>query len=149
MAAKNEDIFDADELIAGRAVASLPRPKAPADLASRTLARIAASAPVKRTLWLLRPITNPFARCAAAAGIMLAVFPMTDLDMADKLGPRIEDRVVGSHVVDRVEIIVDDLLPTNSESYSQGELDALLNVRPASKPQYKIRPVKSHTQPRV
>src|SRR4051812_30383626 len=111
---------------AGEAIRSLARPQAPRDLASRTLARVMAElAPVKRKWLVLRPITHPVARVLAAASIMMVLFPMTTLDVADPLGSRIEERIVGANVVNRVENFVDRILVrTGPATYSQTDLDA-------------------------
>jgi hypothetical protein len=150
MSEEKFDLSDSKLLEAGQAVARLSRPRVPSDLASRTLARIAQSKPLRKTMLVLRPITNPLARVAAAAGIMLALFPMTDMDVAESLGSHIESRVVGPKVVDRVENLVDGLLlRVNYQGYSQTELDAVINVRSVNNPANKAKIAKPHIQPHV
>jgi hypothetical protein len=127
---QDDELTEPELLNAGRAVAGLSRPAPPAGLAARTLAYVVAQcAPVRKRLWILRPITHPLARVLAAAGIMLTLFPMTTLDLAAPLGTRIEEHVVGRKVVDRVEGLVDRLLVRNGPaSYSQADLDAVVGV---------------------
>lgn len=133
--------FDAQMLEAGNAVARLSRPKVPQGLAARTLARIAAaSAPVRQRLWLFRPITNPSARCAAAAAILMALVPLSDIELAGHIGSRIEDRVVGRQVMDRVETIMDGVLPRGlPNGYSQADLDAVSNSHSTNRRALKIQ----------
>jgi len=90
--------------------------------------------PVKKIIWLLRPITNPFARLAAAAVIILALTPMTDLDMAEPLGSRIQNGLLGEQMAERIEGFVDHLLVMHgSAAYPQAQLDAFMGVnRPAA-----------------
>jgi hypothetical protein len=115
---------------AGDAVARLSRPDAPADLTARTLARaIAGSKPVKRVIWFLRPITHPVARVAAAAMIIAMMSPMTDLNTADALGQRIEQKIIGPQVADHIEGFVDSILVMRgAPGYEQSDLDALMGV---------------------
>ena len=134
--------FEARLLEAGKAVARLPRARAPEGLAARTLARVAAAMPlgVRKRLWILRPITNPFARCAAAAAILLLLVPLSDLDFARTVGSTIEADVVGRRIVDRMENIMDDVLPRGAPGgYSQTELDAFNNVQSTNKSALKIQ----------
>ena len=116
---------------AGEAVARLSRPEAPSNLTARTLARaIAESKPVRRVVWFLRPITHPVARVAAAAMIIAMMSPMTDLNTADVLGQRIEQKIIGPQVADRIEGFVDSLLVMRGvPGYEQSDLDALMGVR--------------------
>ena len=134
--------FEGRLLEAGQAVARLPRAQIPEGLAARTLARVAAAMPlsVRKRIWILRPITNPFARCAAAAAILLLLVPLSDLDFARAVGIKIEDNVVGRRVVDRMENIMDDVLPRGAPSgYLQSELDAFNNVQSTNKSALKIQ----------
>jgi hypothetical protein len=116
------------ELIrAGEAVARLSRPEPPAGLAARTLARISAQyKPIKKVFWMLRPITHPVARVAAAAMIIYALAPMTDFDVASNLGSQIEQHVTGRAFEDHVEALVDTVTSPNGES--QTYLDSFMGV---------------------
>lgn len=134
--------FEPRLLKAANAVANLPRIPVPAGLAARTLARIDAALPLtpRRRAWILRPITNPFARCAAAAAILLLLAPLSDLEFARNMGAKIESDLVGQRVVDRMENIMDDVLPRGTASgYSQFELDAFNNVQSTNKRALKIQ----------
>ena len=139
-------------LEAGDAVARLPRIPAPPGLAARTLARINTAmllTPRKRA-WILRPITNPFARCAAAAAILLLLAPLSDLEFARNMGSKIESDLVGQRVVDHVEDIMDDVLPRSAASgYSQFELDAFNNVQSTNKSALRIQVRSIKTNPGV
>jgi len=122
---------------AGDAVAQLPPVEPPADLVSRTMARIAAGyQPVRRVFWLFRPIFNPVARVAAAAAIILLLLPMADLNLATPLGSRIENRIIGHDATDDLEDFVDAWLIRNGPpDYAQYELDAWIGVpRPSFVP---------------
>ncbi len=137
---------------AAEAVAHLSRPEPPADLVARTLARVAAGyQPIRSRTWILRPITHPLARVMAAAGIMLALFPMTDLEVADPLGSQIEHRIVGPSVVDRFQDFVDHLLVRSGPgSYSQADLDAFMGIpQPAMTPPHRGQNVRMHMHQRV
>ncbi|MFH0938822.1 MAG: hypothetical protein V1899_06035 [Planctomycetota bacterium] len=125
------DLADAELLRASEAVAGLPQPEPPRDLVSRTVARVVKDVySFKKVFWLLRPITNPVARLVAAALIIVILTPMTDLNMADSLGARIEQRILGRRVIDRFEILVDRVLVIRGPSYySQDELDAFMGVQ--------------------
>ena len=105
---------------AGEAVAGLSRPQPPAGLAARALARISASMPAKKVFWMLRPITNPVARIAAAALIIYTLAPLTDIEWGSKLGAQIEEHVTGSSVEDPVENFVDGVLTHYTPGDSQG-----------------------------
>ena len=106
---------------AGEAVARLSRPLPPAGLAARTLARISGScAPVKRIFWMLRPITHPIARIAAAALIIYTLAPMTDMEIGSHLGSQLEEHVLGSTVEDPVEHFVDGVLTHYAPADTQG-----------------------------
>ena len=113
---------------AGELVARLSRPSAPAGLAARTLARISASyqKPIKKVFWMLRPITHPVARVAAAAMIIYALAPMTDLDVASRLGVQIERHVTGHVFENHVEALVDSVI--SSPGDSQPYLDSFMGV---------------------
>ncbi len=122
----------------GKAVASLPMETPPSDLVARTLSRISAGCkPVKRVFWLLRPITHPLARVAAAAMIMAALAPMIGMNVADPLGRRIESSITGSKTTDHVEDFIDGMMRRNP--YSQDELDAVVGIpRPEFKPVRRV-----------
>jgi len=117
------NLNDPKLLRAGDAVARMSRPSAPSGLAARTLARISARFPVKRVFWMMRPITHPVARIAAAALIIYTLAPLTDLDFASKLGAELEQHVFGKRVEDRVEAFVDGVL---IEHYSTSETDGYM-----------------------
>jgi len=104
---------------AGEAVAGLSRPQAPAGLAARALARISSAMPVKKVFWMLRPITHPVARIAAAALIIYTLAPLTDIELGSKLGSQIEQHVTGSSLEDPVEHFVDGVLT----HYTPGDTD--------------------------
>jgi len=125
------DLTDADSVRAGEAVARLPQPEPPHGLASRTVARVIKECqPIRKVIWLLRPITNPLARLAAAALIIVTLTPMTDLDMADPLGARIEHQLIGRRLADRIEVFVDRLLVIHGPPYySQDDLDAFMGIQ--------------------
>lgn len=130
----NEILNDPALARAAQAVAGLPRAEPPGDLAVRTMRRISAECqPVKKVVWLLRPITNPIARLAAAAVIIFTLTPMTDLDMAEPLGSGIQNRIIGQRMAERFETFVDRLLVMNgTQPYPQAQLDAFMGVqRPA------------------
>ena len=113
---------------AGESVARLSRPSAPAGLATRTLARISAQCkPIKKVFWMLRPITHPVARVAAAAMIIYALAPMTDLDVASQLGVQIERHVTGHVFENHVEALVDSVI--SSPGDSQPYLDSFMGVQ--------------------
>jgi hypothetical protein len=125
------NLTDPRLLRAGAAVARLSRPDAPAGLAARTLARISEQyQPIKRVFWMIRPITHPVARIAAAALIIYALAPMTDLDIASRLGVQIEQHVLGASLENHVEALVDNVLirqeirPTEAQPY----LDSFMGV---------------------
>ena len=119
----NENELEPELLAAGRSVARLRRAKAPAGLLDRTLERLAKFPAERPKMWILRPITHPMARFAAAAMLMAMVHSFTYPDVASAVGSRIEHNIVGSKMVDRVEQIVDEIVPSNAEGYSQYELD--------------------------
>ena len=124
------NLNDPKLLRAGEAVARLSHPEAPQGLAARTMARISSSyKPVKRVFWLLRPITHPLARIAAAALIIYMLFPMTDVDLGARLGMQIEQNFMGHVVGDRVEALVDGVLTNhNYTTDSQAYLDSFMGV---------------------
>ncbi|HYF47902.1 MAG TPA: hypothetical protein VEJ63_00735 [Planctomycetota bacterium] len=116
--------LNADQLRAANAVAALKHEEPPQGLAGRTLSRIAESQPVKRVFFMLRPITHPIARVAAAALIILSIVPIADVETATALGQRIEERITGAKVTERVERIVDKLLAyQGTPSFSPHELE--------------------------
>lgn len=129
MGADNYDDLSPELARLGKAVEHLPKDAPPADLVARTLSRISAGyRPIKRVFWLLRPITHPLARVAAAAIIIAAFAPMTDMNLADPLGARIEARIIGSETADRFEGFLDSVLYRHG-SYSQDELDSVIGIR--------------------
>ena len=114
----------------GEAAANVPYEGPPADLVSRTLARISSGViPVKRVFWMLRPITHPLARIAAAALIIFAFAPMLDINLADPLGSRIEARIIGSKTAAHIEGLLDRVLTSQGNSYSQDDLDSVMGIR--------------------
>lgn len=125
------DLNDPKLIQAGEAVARLPQENPPRDLVARALARIAEGyKPVKRVFWMLRPITHPMARVAAAAVIILIMLPMTDLNLADPLGAGIENRILGRGTTDRVEHFVDTLLIRHGPAtYSEPDPHAFMGVQ--------------------
>ena len=144
----DEDYIVTEEDLAhlGEKLAHLSSPKPPSRLVSRTLARISAQCkPIKRVFWMLRPITNPLARIVAAATIIYALAPMTDLDWADPLGARIEQHL-GRHTTDNIEGFVDNMLinHTTTGNYTQSELDAFVGIQ---RPLFKasLRPNLQHS----
>lgn len=126
----SEELNDPKLIRAGEAVARLPHPQPPEGLAARTLARISSSyKPVKRVFWMLRPITHPLARVAAAALIIYTLFPMTDVDLGARLGMQIEQNIMGHTVGDRVEAFVDGVLTNhNYTADSQAYLDSFMGI---------------------
>ena len=107
----DNEINDPKLIKAGEAVARLSRSQPPQGLAARTLARISTSyKPVKRVFWMLRPITHPLARIAAAAIIIYMLFPLTDVDLGSRLGMQIEQHIIGHSMSDRVEALLDGVL---------------------------------------
>ncbi len=131
MAGDFDDTLDPRLSAAGRAVQALPCEQPPRDLIARTLAHIANNyqKPVKRVFWMLRPITHPLARFAAAAVIIAALFPMTDLNIADPIGKQIEKRIFGHAATTHIERMLDRFLvrhyPANC---SQEDLDELIGI---------------------
>lgn len=100
----------------GRAVARLPRPSAPSDLAERTLARLereaGAGAPAaSRSLWrwCFQPITHPLARVAAVFLLAALAAHLANTDNAERAG-RVLERVLGAHAAERLEVWVDRAL---------------------------------------
>lgn len=136
---ENDEIFDKDGELSdlsgklGSRISALSRPTPPDNLTAKTVAFVQANCPPKkRSTWLLRPITHPIARVAAAAVIVLILTPLTDLETAASLGARIEQRVIGPRMMDKLEVFMDPVLPT-SENYSQPYFDSFLGVnRPAA-----------------
>ncbi len=123
----------------GEQVANLPGVTPPADLVARTLSRISSSyKPVKRVFWMLRPITNPLARVAAAAMIIAGLAPMMDMNVAEPLGAKIEASIIGREAADHVEDFIDGMLRPG-KTYSQDELDATIGIRrPDFKPVRRV-----------
>jgi hypothetical protein len=123
----------------GEQVANLPGETPPSDLVARTLSRISTSyKPVKRVFWMLRPITNPLARVAAAAMIIAGLAPMMDMNVAEPLGAKIEASIIGREAADQVEDFIDGMLRPG-KTYSQDELDATIGIRrPDFKPVRRV-----------
>lgn len=115
---------------AGAAVRKLDRPAPPADLAERTLARIAAAeaepaaasapaagtvqrrpapAPERTRSWWLRRITNPAARMAAMLFLMVLLGLVVNLDTGERIG-RASERLLGAQTTDRIERLLDRVL---------------------------------------
>lgn len=129
--AENDDFELTDELRrAGDAIAGLPRDEAPPGLAARTVARVTSECrSIRWVFWLLRPITHPLARVAAAALIVLVLFPMTSVNLASPLGTRIEERIIGRKMADRIEGLVDTLLVQyGPRAYAEKDPDAFMGV---------------------
>lgn len=132
---KNEnESFDKDSELSdlsgklGSRISSLSRHTPPENLAAKTVAYVQANCPPKkRRVWLLQPITHPAARVAAAAVIVLILSPLTDLETAASLGSRIEQRVIGPKMMDKLEVFMDPVLPT-TENYSEPYFDSFLNL---------------------
>jgi hypothetical protein len=114
------DLNDPGLAHAREAVAGLSRPLPPAGLAARTMARISGALPVKKVFWMLRPITHPIARIAAAALIIYTLAPLTDMEWGSHLGAQIEEHVLGSSVEDPVANFVDGVLIHYTPADSQG-----------------------------
>ena len=114
--------------------------EAPKDLVARTVDRVMKlRQPVKRVFILLRPITHPLARIAAAACIIFVLSPLTDIDQAAPLGSKIEERIIGAEVTDSVEVIVDDLLiTTRPGTYQQSDLDAMMGVTHSNSVRHQV-----------
>ncbi|HYG75885.1 MAG TPA: hypothetical protein VEK08_12855 [Planctomycetota bacterium] len=134
---EKDEITDHELARVGESLARLSPEKPPHDLVARTLERISQEyKPVKRVFFLLRPITHPLARLAAAATIILTLSPLTDITVADHLGSNIESRIIGRHATDRIELFVDKLLVRNgAPAYTQEDLDAVIGIpRPVFMP---------------
>src|SRR5436305_6365704 len=115
---ENEDLSP-EMMRAAEAMSKLSPIDPPKDLVTRTLALISASyKPVKRVFWLLRPITHPLARIAAAAVIIFSFALMIDMNLADPLGSRIESLIIGRQTADRFEGLLDRVLVREGQSYS-------------------------------
>ena len=112
------------------------------------MARISSSyKPVKRVFWMLRPITHPLARIAAAALIIYMLFPMTDVDLGSKLGMQIEQNFIGHAVGDRVEALMDGMLTTHNDSPdSQAYLDSFMGVQSENVTPGKTKHVNLHSK---
>lgn len=135
---KDHEKFENDDGLSdlgklGSRISALSRPTPPANLAAKTVAFVQANCPPKkRSFWLFRSITHPAARVAAAAVIVMILSPLTDLETAASLGTRIEQRIIGPHVMDKLEVFMDPVLQTG-DNYSQPYFDSFLGVnRPAA-----------------
>lgn len=107
----------------GTVIRKLDRPTPPADLAERTLARIAtaqaappqaerhaaAPAPARTPSWWLRRITNPAARVAAMLFLMVLLGLVVNLDTGERIG-RASERLLGVQTTDRIERLLDRVL---------------------------------------
>ena len=115
---------------AGEAVARLSKATPSSDLVARTMTNIHSKwVPVKRVFWMLRPITHPLARVAAAALIIFTLSSMINMELADPIGSHIERRIVGRTLVGKVENLIDRVLVRNGPpAYLQTELDALMGI---------------------
>lgn len=131
---EDADLGDLGEIgkLGGR-ISALSRPTPPENLAAKTAAYVQANCPPKKRATLMfRSITNPAARVAAAAVIVLILSPLTDLETAASLGARIEQRFISPQVMDKLEVFMDPVLP-GGENYSQPYFDSFMGVnRPAA-----------------
>jgi hypothetical protein len=126
----DNEISDPKLIKAGEAVARLPRPQPPQGLAARTMARISSSyKPVRRVFWMIRPITHPLARIAAAAIIIYMLFPLTDVDLGSKLGMQIEQNIIGHSMGDRVEALMDGVLSNYNFSGDNNAYPSFVGVQ--------------------
>jgi len=125
------DLGDLGKL--GSRISALSRPAPSANLAAKTVAYVQANCPPKkRSSVLFQSITNPAARVAAAAVIVLLLSPLTDLETAASLGSRIEQRL-SPQVMNKLEAFMDPVLPTSGENYSDPYFDSFLGFdRPAA-----------------
>ncbi|MEI6234595.1 MAG: hypothetical protein WCT04_16190 [Planctomycetota bacterium] len=145
----NTDWLNAELRKTGRAVAALSRTKAPASLFERTLEAAAQIKPIRQKLLMLRPITHPLARFAAAAMLMsmVATAQVTDLDTVESVGRKVEYSVVGSKNVDRFEQFMDTVLAKiNTDGYTQSEIDAVTGEYNTNPRMIRIRPQKARSQ---
>ena len=118
------DLGDLGKL--GSRISALSHPKPPENLAAKTAAYVQANCPPKKPVTIMfRSITNPAARVAAAAVIVLILSPLTDLETAASLGARIEQRI-SPHTMDKLEAFMDPVLPLGGENYSQPYFDSYL-----------------------
>ncbi len=148
---ENKDAPFKPELQAtGDTVARLRRSVAPRDLIARTLERASLIKPLRKKLLILRPITHPLARIAAVVMLMAMTVPLTDLDVVDAVGNRIEHNVVGTNVMNHVENLVDGIVPEfNTAGYSQNELDGFTGVRNSPSRPSKLKGRKTRSMSRV
>jgi hypothetical protein len=150
--ANNERFDNADPQFrhAAEAVSSLSAETPPAGLAQRTINRITAECrPFKKAFWMLRPITHPLARLAAAALFIITLTPLTNIHMAAPLGSRIEQRVIGSELADRIEVIVDGILvKQGTQPYRQEDLDEFMGLH-TIKPLQKTSSAGTCSHPQV
>lgn len=123
---EDSDLGDLGKL--GSRISSLSRPTPPENLAAKTAAYVQANCPPKKRVTLMfRSITNPAARVAAAAVIVLILSPLTDLETAASLGARIEQRF-SPQTMEKLEAFMDPVLPISGENYSQPYFDSYLGV---------------------
>jgi len=122
---EDADLGDLGKL--GSRISALSHPTPPENLAAKTAAYVQANCPPKKRVTLMfRSITNPAARVAAAAVIVLILSPLTDLETAASLGSRIEQRF-SPQTMEKLEAFMDPVLPTG-ENYSQPYFDSFLGV---------------------
>lgn len=152
MSDNKKDWLEPELQLAGSAVARLSRPKVPAGLLERTLDCAALIKPLRKKLWLLRPITHPLARVAAVAMLMsmVATAPLTDMDTVDSVGRRVEYSVVGTKNVDRFEQLMDGVLAKiSTDGYSQDELDAVTGISNTNPTMTRAKALKPRIRPGV
>jgi hypothetical protein len=131
MADFDKELNDPDLARMGAAIEGLSRATPPSDLVARTMARISERCtPVKKVFWMLRPITHPVARIAAAAMIIFALTPMTDVNIADPIGAKIEKNIIGSQTAENVEHFLDRLLVryNSAQDYTQCNPDVFMGA---------------------
>jgi len=104
-------------LCVGERVAALPGEAPRPGLAQRTLSRIAraAGSVQKESRWWLRNITHPAARIAAAVLLIALVGLFTNRSSAERIGRWVE-QLIGATATDRIENLVDQVLPTPSNA---------------------------------
>lgn len=130
MADNNDDFLTPELARIGASIEKLSHDDPPSDLVARTMAHISQRCkPVKKIFWMLRPITHPLARVAAAAMIIFALTPMTDLNLADPLGAGIERNIIGSRTAENVENFLDRLLVRYTPDYTQCNPDLFMGAQ--------------------
>ncbi len=81
--------------------------------------------------------------------LTLMTVPLTDLDMVADVGNRIENNVIGTNGVDNVEQIVDKLVPSSADGYSQSELAVYTGVYNVTIKTTHPKTTKPRTNPRA